>query len=474
LSGFFEAKNLLFGECSVQGTKFFAGKSEINESTGKVRGSCDDELNVRFFYNPSESKRYSPILNRIYITKGGASNVLVANRNNGERLSLGDRWDKKELIEIRSKEKFHCPVCKEEVILKLGSKKIWHFSHLAGGMCEYEYDRESEYHLSGKLQLYSWLKKQGIHVELEKFDPQIRQKPDITFQLKGQKYALEFQCSAIPEPLFVKRTKVYLENGYIPIWIAAANLIKRTRRNVVSVSNFLYLFLRRPHHTWNIPAFCPISRQFINLHGVFPISSQKTLTYLEVQPIHQISLNQLLSPAEKQFPIIKAWQAENQRLKSQYVLYPGARQNPFLQELYHNRLSLLTLPSEIGLPVFSSPYIETPSFIWQTFLYLDVFRHYKKGDLVKYARVLDSFNKRMKRGEIKLRNLPLAGQRDYLYPLAEYILLLTKVSFLSRINSGTVKVNREIIFPSTIEEQIKAEEEFLRKHQSKITEALFK
>lgn len=399
--------------------------------------------------------------------------MLVANRNNGGRLSLGDRWDKKELIEIRSHEKFHCPECKEEVILKLGSKKIWHFSHLAGSMCEYKYDRESEYHLSGKLQLYNWLKKQGIHAELEKFDPQIRQKPDIAFYSKGQRYAIEFQCSAIPEQLFVKRTKTYLENEYIPIWIAAANLIKRTRSNVVSMNNFLYLFLRRPLHTWNIPSFCPISGQFINLHGVIPVTSQKTLTHLEVQPIHQISLNQLLSPTEKQFSIIKDWQAENQRMKSHYMLYPGAHQNPFLQELYQNRLSLLTLPSEIGLPVLSSPYIETPPIIWQTFLYLDVFRHYKKGDLIKYSSVLDSFKKRLNRGKIQLRNLPLAGHRDFLYPLAEYVLLLTKVSFLSRINSGTLKVNREIVIPSTIEEQIKAEKEFYRRHQNKITEALF-
>ncbi|MFT9599409.1 competence protein CoiA, partial [Mesobacillus sp.] len=114
--------------------------------------------------------------------------MLVAYKSDGKRLSLGERWEKSDLIGIRSREKFHCPVCGEEVVMKLGSKKIWHFSHLSGGSCHYEYDRESEYHLSGKLQLFNWLKKQGINAELESFDPQMKQKPDIAFDLQNQKY----------------------------------------------------------------------------------------------------------------------------------------------------------------------------------------------------------------------------------------------------------------------------------------------
>ena len=110
--------------------------------------------------------------------------------------------------------------------MKLGSKKIWHFSHLAGGRCQYEYDRESEYHLSGKLMLYNWLKKQGIDAELEHMDSQMKQKPDIAFELHNQKYAIEFQCSVIPSEIFEKRTKTYFTHGVIPIWIAAESLIK--------------------------------------------------------------------------------------------------------------------------------------------------------------------------------------------------------------------------------------------------------
>lgn len=399
--------------------------------------------------------------------------MLVANKDNGERFSLGNGRTKKELQQIRSQEKFYCPECGEEVIMKLGNKKIWHFSHLAAGSCQYEYDRESDYHLSGKLKLYYWLKKQGVNAELEKYDSIMRQKPDIAFEWKGQKYAIEFQCSVIQPEIFEKRTNAYLQHGVTPIWIAAENLIKRKAHMLVSMNNFLFLFIRRPCHSWMIPAFCPISDQFIILHGAIPITSRKAISDLEVQSLHHFSIENLLSPIVRKFPLLTIWKKENQKLKSRYLMTPGAHRNPFLTELYRNRLILLTLPPEIGLPVHSSPFIETASFIWQTYLYLDVFRHYLKGDTIIYANIREAFDRRVKRGEIKLRILPVAGQRDYRYALAEYVFLLTKVSLLEKIDSNTVKVMKEIIIPSSIEEQLEAEAKFFSENENKITELIF-
>jgi competence protein CoiA len=406
--------------------------------------------------------------------EGGAYNVLVANKSDGERFSLGERWEKSDLIKFRSTEKFHCPECGEEVVMKLGNKKVWHFSHLAGGSCEYEYDRESEYHLSGKLKLYNWLKNQGVNAELESFDSQMRQKPDIAFDLKNQKYAIEFQCSVIPAEIFEKRTKTYFDHGIIPIWIAAETLIKRKSHNVASMNNFLYLFSRRPGNTWNIPAFCPISSQFINLLGTIPITSRKTITNFEVRSINQYSIEELLMPSGKPFQFLKTWQTENQKLKSKFLSSPGSWKNPFLKELYRNQLNLLSLPPELSLPVRSSPYIETPSFIWQTYLYLDVFRQYQSGDVINYARIREAFNKRIRKNEIKLRILPIAGQRDHNYALAEYVLLLTKVSYLERVNSGQVKVLRDIRIPASIDEQIRSEARFFTQNQNEIAESIFR
>jgi len=399
--------------------------------------------------------------------------VLVAKKSDGKRLSLGERYEKSDLIEIRLREKFYCPECDEEVIMKLGNKKIWHFSHLAGGSCQYEYERESEYHLSGKLKLYNWLKKQGIKAELEQFDPKMKQKPDIAFELQNQKYAIEFQCSAIPTEIFEKRTKTYFDNGVIPIWVAAESLIKRKSNNIVSINNFLFLFIRRSRYSWNIPAFCPITGQFINLHGAIPITSKKTFTKIEVQSMNQYSIAEFLSPADKPFAFLKAWQNENQKMKSHYLTSPGAWQNPFLKELYRNHLSLLTIPSEIGLPVRSSPYIETPSWIWQSYLYLDVFRYYQIGDIIYYSQIREAFYRRIRRKEIKLRILPAAREKDHWHALAEYVFLLTRVSYLEKIDSGKVKVLRKIIIPNSIDDQIKAGADFFTKYEKEIRESIF-
>lgn len=391
--------------------------------------------------------------------------MLVANRESGVRLSLGDKWEKKELTVARSKEKFYCPECKEEVILKLGNKRIWHFSHHAGSSCQNNYERETEYHLSGKLQLYQWLINQGIKAELEKYDPLIRQKPDIAFEMNGKKYAIEYQCSIIAEDLFIKRTKNYHENGYIPIWIAAASLVKRVGTNTASLSNFLYLFIRRPRKMWNLPAFCPLSNQFINLQNAIPISSRKTITFLEVHTLSNMKIVQLLSPYYQDKPFITQWQSELQKYKTQFILYSRSRVNPFLNELYNNHLNLLCLPPELGLPVFSCPYIETPALIWQTYLYLDVFRYYKQGDFIKYTSIQNAFLKRAKHKQIQLRKLPgVAVKGSYNTAIEEYILLLTRVRILEQIDYDTFELVAELIIPKTVDEQAKLEANFYNKY----------
>lgn len=398
--------------------------------------------------------------------------MLVANKKNGEKLSLGDSWDKKELTAARAKEKFFCPECNEEVIMKLGSRRIWHFSHQAGSSCQSEFERESEYHLSGKLQLFQWLKKQGINAELERYDSLIRQKPDIAFEWQGKKYAVEFQCSIIPEELFIKRTQRYHEGGYTPIWIAAENLIKRTGTNAVSLSNFLYLFIRRPRKTWNITAFCPLTSQFIELHHLITVSSRKTINTLEIHPLSNYSADDLIFPDKKNIRFLRTWQTELQKYKFRYLTYPGSYHNPFLNELYKNHLNMLLLPPEIGLPVFSNPYIETPPLIWQMYLYLDVFRFFKKGDFFTLSQVESAFFNRVRRQQIKLRKLPAVEKDGHRQAIEQYLHLLVEVAVLAKVNSSGYRMVCQMKIPATHEEQAEAQTLFYKKYDSRIEGAI--
>lgn len=66
--------------------------------------------------------------------------MFIAQRKNGEKISLAERWDRKVLDEYRRKETFYCPICNEAVTLKLGSKRIWHFSHQKEAKCLQGYE----------------------------------------------------------------------------------------------------------------------------------------------------------------------------------------------------------------------------------------------------------------------------------------------------------------------------------------------
>ena len=127
----------------------------------------------------------------------GEDKLLTAKLVSGEVISLGANYERLELQKLRDKENFFCRSCSERVILKLGTKRIFHFAHEKGASCTEEFERESEYHMSGKLKLFQWLTDQGISAELECYFPAIKQRADIAFQFEGKTYCLEYQCSKI-------------------------------------------------------------------------------------------------------------------------------------------------------------------------------------------------------------------------------------------------------------------------------------
>ena len=70
--------------------------------------------------------------------------------------------------------------------MKLGSQRIEHFAHQKDSQCTESYERESDYHINGKLQLFQWLEMQNLSPVLEPYYQSIRQRPDIgfTYQFK--------------------------------------------------------------------------------------------------------------------------------------------------------------------------------------------------------------------------------------------------------------------------------------------------
>lgn len=392
--------------------------------------------------------------------------MLTAITKTGKKLCLGYDFKKEALLVLRSKEEFFCPICGESVQLKLGDQRIFHFAHKRGGTCQEFYDHESYYHLEGKKQLYQWLIKQNIPAVLEYFDKEIQQRPDIMFELNGQKYALEFQCSPIPEEIFSKRTRSYIANHYIPIWIMAnSHLDQQKRKDIVSLSNFHYMFLRTSlPGTYYIPSYCPEKQQFHFLESITPYSIKNAFTRHSIYQAERVDLTKLLSPNTSNSFLMPNWKREIDKFILNMTRYPDQMKKKFLLEIYNKCLNPFLLPPEIGLPVPHSILIQTPSVIWQTFIYLDVLANKSPNEFIPFHQVKNYFNKRICRNEVVLRHLPQLADTNPLQAVFEYFQYLCKLGILSNRGDNCFQMNEKIWIPHSNREKEESLVRFNQKH----------
>lgn len=127
------------------------------------------------------------------------------------------------LNECHKYECYYCPDCSELVKLKIGKSKIKHFAHQKKCQNSSFSEGETQEHLLGKFYLYQLLSEQGYFVELEPYINAIQQRPDLLcYNEKGEKVAIEFQCSPISVDCLKKRTKGYLSVNCPVIWIVGS------------------------------------------------------------------------------------------------------------------------------------------------------------------------------------------------------------------------------------------------------------
>lgn len=381
--------------------------------------------------------------------------MLTAKTKDGRKLCLGFEYKKETLLYLRKKEEFFCPVCGERVILKLGVKKIFHFAHKGGTACRDFIENESEAHLKGKLQLFQWLKSQKIPTELEYYDNEIGQRPDMMFVYNGRKYAVEYQCSAIPEQLFMKRTSQYLQYNYTPIWILGENQY----HSFGSLTSFHYLFLQQTRKDFfYIPYYSPDKKIFLLQHAIFPYSAKNALYQKVTIPINQMKLPTFLDlKVDGQLNIFK-WLEKQERYKLRFAAFPTPSIKTFQNEIYQNGLNLFLLPAEIGIPVPHSFLFQNPVFVWQTYLYHDVFKNKQQGDSIHIKEAEICLKKRIKKGDIILRNLPLLSSS--LNPIKEYMFFLVDLGILEKMSEDLFRLKKHFKIPTSNSERSETMQEF--------------
>lgn len=386
--------------------------------------------------------------------------MLTALTEDGSLICLVDYVKKQDYLQtLKQTMRFYCPGCKERMILKIGTKKISHFAHYRTSSCSEQYEKESAYHLIGKQKLYFWLEEQGLKPELEVFDPVIRQRPDIRFTYQNQRFAVEFQCSVIPDELFKKRTNSYFASGYVPLWILGGNFYTRKSANIALLSDFQYLCMTSQHQRSSITFYCPTANNMIFLQNIYPISTRKTLAILACEPLSTIDIDRFIHPFLNKSPSWHQWQKEIRTFKQFYSQNPHAYHDPFLKQLYYHHLYLVYLPPEIGLPIANGMFIRTPPTVWQGFLYLDCFLKRTPGDTVSIASIFQAFQNRVNKKHIVLRELPLLGG-DASKAIQEYLFLLEKCGYLTALNTSVYRINRSLFIARNMIEQERLEQEF--------------
>lgn len=114
---------------------------------------------------------------------------------------------------------YWCPACHGPVQLRRGKHKIAHFAHLPGANCCVS-EGETREHLTGKRQLWTWLRAAGYQPQLEAYLPAINQRPDLLFRDgHGQLTAVEFQCSPLTVTRLRERNTGYQRLGIVPYWL---------------------------------------------------------------------------------------------------------------------------------------------------------------------------------------------------------------------------------------------------------------
>lgn len=373
-------------------------------------------------------------------------NLLVALDRNGEMVTARSTLCKNDC--------FYCPSCKRKVCLKVGTLKQPHFAHYRKTACQVFSEGETEEHLQGKLQLATYLKTQGVNVQLEAYLPEVKQRPDILFEKDSQKIVVEFQCSSISIEKVIERTKGYLRANYQVIWILGNNF-KYTNKLTAFHIACLYL------HTKD-------SRLFLIHYDAFTdcLSLRYNFQMFKNQQLY-CQLNQLNFYEKK---IIKLFTQKKSKVNEKIIVdiqskharllkdirYPTLKMRTFLQLLYQHRENIVSIPKEIYQCLPSDWLIQTHPMQWkfQFILWVEKFPE-KTIFTVKMLKLW--IDEQIQREFITYYRNPQFTEEILLQPFMEWINFLEKKKFLKGIGDLKWSFQQPLKRYKNLEEKFKNE-----------------
>ncbi|MBQ0137675.1 MAG: hypothetical protein KBT36_00085 [Kurthia sp.] len=309
--------------------------------------------------------------------------MLMAMTQDNHLFQLNMDASKEQLRELRKKQRFFCPACKQELLLKIGEIIIPYFSHVRkNDACNLFSDHESPAHVKGKILLFDWFQKQNIPVLLEPYLPAIRQRPDLLIKQEEKYTAIEFQCSWINSEKMQERTKGYHEVELNVKWIPLAKTDFYLGMQTVKLSSFHLDFIDNQQ----IIALDPMQKKWQISEQILPLYGKKYIYFNEKVELNQLGFPFVLKKREViEHKLYKIWMEEKKHyLVNRLRFNKKGITDVFFKACYENRLSVLELPNWIGMPC--SQQMKNHPIEWQLLAVLllktvdldDAYREFRK------------------------------------------------------------------------------------------------
>ncbi|MFJ7932888.1 competence protein CoiA [Sporosarcina sp. NPDC096371] len=300
--------------------------------------------------------------------------MLVAKEKDGKLMVLTPKFTRDQLKTWRKSQLFFCLQCNSRVHLKVGDIVIPHFAHERDAACPTLFSEgESKEHLEGKQQLYLFLQKQKMCVELEPFLHVLSQRPDLLVTTMASSIAIEFQCSTIPISTIQSRSAGYRSVGVKPIWILHTPAKFTDYPQGVGLFYFSKFhesfFTHRPPEGYVLLTYNPQKERFHYFSNLVHVAGKR---YIGIQ--RTLSLEKQVFPFARPKSPTKEEVARyasiyvamrNDFLHSRISLNRRGINDPFLKMCYEVRVHPTNLPQWIGVPVRFSEAFREHDCEWQ-------------------------------------------------------------------------------------------------------------
>jgi competence protein CoiA len=341
-------------------------------------------------------------------------------------------FSREELRGLRRKgASFICPHCSSLLTMKIGSRNIPHFAHISQADCEMV-KGETPQHLLSKQLLYDRVSSLHTRVSLEHYIRELKQVADIYVKTDTAEIAIEIQCSTIPISEIVRRSYGYHRQGITPFWILTQPL---KSKKLLSLTTFQQAFIRySPHLDYFLLHLLPDRSIFQLYPHLLPVSGTAFMSAAPITiPVSEFTLPPSIPDAPVHQPYsLSKWNDYRAKWIYNKIHYNKARTDVFLREVYGEGDTFLYLPLYIGIPVIPHGiHIRNHEVEWQYYVWKDCL---KKDRFLSVESVCKALNRRIFKGYIELRSLPLLNSDEVIKRIAGgYLRLLEEVQVISKV-----------------------------------------